>query len=49
VTITSYALALATAALRVGSGNHFLSDVVAGALIGTVSGIVIPLIFAREK
>lgn len=49
VTVASYALAIATAALRVGSGNHFLSDVAAGALIGTVSGVVIPLIFAREK
>jgi len=49
VTVASYALALATAALRVGSGNHFLSDVAAGALIGTVSGVVIPLIFARDK
>ncbi|MDX9826627.1 MAG: phosphatase PAP2 family protein [Spirochaetia bacterium] len=49
VTVASYALALATAALRVGSGNHFISDVAAGALIGTVSGVLIPLIFARDK
>jgi len=49
VTLASYALALATAALRVGSGNHFLSDVAAGALIGTVSGVIIPLVFARDK
>jgi len=49
VTLASYALALATATLRVGSGNHFLSDVAAGALIGTVSGVVIPMIFARDK
>ena len=49
VTVASYALAIATAALRVSSGNHFLSDVAAGALIGTVSGVVIPLIFARDR
>jgi undecaprenyl-diphosphatase len=49
VTVASYALALATAALRVGSGNHFLGDVAAGALMGTVSGVVVPLIFARDK
>ncbi len=37
--VGSLAIASATGALRVASGNHFLSDVVVGAIIGTVSVI----------
>ncbi len=42
VTVASYALATATAALRVASGNHFVTDVLAGAAIGTAIGIGVP-------
>ena len=42
VTGGSYALALATAALRVKSGNHFLTDVLTGAVIGSATGFLVP-------
>lgn len=42
VTVGVYALAATTAALRIASGSHFLSDVLAGAAIGTVIGFGIP-------
>lgn len=38
----SYSLATATAALRVSSGNHFATDVLAGAAIGTAVGFLVP-------
>lgn len=44
VTSLSFGLAAAVAFTRVLSGNHFLSDVLTGALIGTVSGIFFPFI-----
>lgn len=47
----SYALAFGTAALRLASGNHFLTDVITGAVIGTNTGLLIPLIhtFIADK
>jgi len=42
VIISSYALALGTAVTRVLSGNHYITDVVAGALLGTFSGYIVP-------
>ncbi len=42
VTAAAYALAATTATLRVASGNHFVTDVLTGALIGTAIGIGIP-------
>ncbi len=39
----SYALAVATAASRIMSGNHFLSDVLTGAAIGTATGLMVPI------
>lgn len=42
VIATSYAFAIGTSVLRVLSGNHFVSDVCAGAAIGTVCGFVVP-------
>lgn len=42
VYIASYSCALATAALRVSSGNHFLTDVAGGAALGSIIGIGIP-------
>lgn len=40
----TYAVATVTAGLRVASGNHFLSDVFAGAAIGSVCGFLIPFL-----
>ncbi len=44
VTAASFSLATATAALRVASGNHFPSDVLAGAVLGTLVGVGIPFL-----
>ncbi len=45
----SYVFAGATAAVRMASGNHFLSDVMAGAVIGSLSGILVPYMHKVEK
>jgi len=42
VTLGSFAIATATAVLRVTSGNHFPTDVLGGAIIGTLSGYLVP-------
>ena len=42
VIAVSYSIAAATAALRIASGNHFATDVLTGALVGTVIGFGIP-------
>jgi undecaprenyl-diphosphatase len=42
--LTSYGLATLTATFRVVSGMHFLTDVVAGALLGTSMGFLVPLV-----
>lgn len=44
----SMCLAAATALLRIESGNHFLSDVLAGAAIGGLSGCLIPWLHETE-
>ena len=44
VSLSLYTLATTTALLRVSSGNHFLTDVLAGALIGTLCGLTIPML-----
>lgn len=44
VSIGSYAIATGVAVLRVSSGKHFLSDVLAGAAIGTVVGVMVPFL-----
>lgn len=38
----SYALAAGTSALRILSGNHFMTDVIAGAAIGSAVGFLVP-------
>jgi membrane-associated phospholipid phosphatase len=43
---SAFASASATAWLRVESGNHYFSDVLAGALLGTLVGVAIPLAHA---
>ena len=42
VTGGSYAIAVTTAALRLASGNHFATDVLTGAAIGTLCGFLVP-------
>ena len=42
VTATTWALATTTAVLRVASGNHYVTDVLAGAAIGTLLGFAGP-------
>ena len=42
VIVGSYAFAVATGALRIASGNHFLTDVIVGAIIGSASGFLVP-------
>ena len=42
VAASSYALAFGTAAFRIASGDHFLTDVMAGAAIGTACGFLVP-------
>jgi undecaprenyl-diphosphatase len=41
-TIAAWSLAGATAVLRVASGNHFITDVLAGAAIGSLFGFAVP-------
>ena len=41
---TEAGLAVLTAGLRVVSGMHFMTDVIAGAALGTAIGIALPLI-----
>ena len=42
VIATSYTLAAATAAMRILSGNHFLTDVAIGAVVGSITGLLVP-------
>lgn len=42
VVASSFALALSTSCLRLASGNHFMTDVLCGAVIGTGIGILVP-------
>jgi len=39
---SSYLLALGTASCRVASGDHFLTDVIVGAVAGTACGFLVP-------
>lgn len=47
ITISAWTFAAATAVLRVASGNHFASDVLAGAAIGSLFGIAVPMLAHR--
>jgi membrane-associated phospholipid phosphatase len=47
VIIGVYALAGTTAALRVASGNHFVTDVLVGAAIGSLYGWTVPLLHKK--
>lgn len=45
----SYAIALTTGILRVASGNHFATDVLSGAAIGTAWGFFVPWIHTIQS
>jgi undecaprenyl-diphosphatase len=47
--IASYSLATGVGASRIFSGNHFLSDVLAGAAIGSIYGYLIPRLYSRKN
>jgi undecaprenyl-diphosphatase len=42
VIASSFAMAAGTAALRIASGNHFMTDVLTGAVIGSAVGFLVP-------
>ena len=42
VIVGSYALAATTACLRLASGNHFMTDVLCGAAVGSAIGFLVP-------
>ena len=44
VIVGSILIATTTATMRVLSGQHFITDVLAGAVIGTTCGLIVPLI-----
>ncbi|MBQ9238247.1 MAG: phosphatase PAP2 family protein [Treponema sp.] len=44
LTIGVYGVAAATAVLRMASGNHFFTDVLAGAVLGSLIGVGVPLL-----
>lgn len=50
--VASYTLAGATGALRMCSGNHFFTDVVGGAVLGSIIGLGVPFlhtVFAKRQ
>lgn len=47
IALASFAGATATAWLRVGADRHWLTDVVAGAGVGTAAGLAVPLLVLR--
>ena len=44
VILGSYALAASTGICRIASGNHFVTDVLAGAVLGSFSGFIVPFL-----
>ena len=44
VIVTAYTAATTTAVLRILSGNHFMTDVLTGALLGTLWGVGVPML-----
>lgn len=49
VSIAAYTLATGTGALRVASGEHFISDVAAGAALGTAVGWLVPRLHEQRE
>ena len=48
VILGSFSFATTTAALRIASGNHFFTDLLSGALLGSFSGFIIPYLHRVE-
>jgi len=48
VIASSYAIAVGTAVCRIASGEHFVTDVIVGALTGALCGVVIPWIHTLD-
>ncbi|MBO4630219.1 MAG: phosphatase PAP2 family protein [Treponema sp.] len=44
----TYGIAVLTGCLRIASGNHFFTDVITGAFIGTVCGLAVPYMHTRD-
>ncbi len=49
LTVSLYALATTTAALRILSGSHFMTDVIAGAILGSAIGFAVPYLHTFTK
>lgn len=49
VTGAAYGFAAATAILRVTGGSHFVTDVAAGALIGSFTGFIVPFAYLKFR
>ncbi|MDR2397321.1 MAG: phosphatase PAP2 family protein [Spirochaetaceae bacterium] len=49
VILGSYTLATSVAAMRIASGSHFITDVLAGAAIGSLYGWIIPFLHRRQN
>jgi membrane-associated phospholipid phosphatase len=49
VSVIAYSLAAGVGAARIGSGNHFLSDVLAGAAAGSLYGYLVPWLHRRNQ
>ena len=45
----AYTLAAGTAALRMASGKHFMTDVLVGAAIGSFSGFIVPFLHRKTS
>jgi undecaprenyl-diphosphatase len=45
----SYSMAVAVAVNRIRSGSHFLTDVIAGATIGSLYGYLVPALHLNKK
>jgi membrane-associated phospholipid phosphatase len=44
-----YSMAMAVAVNRIGSGSHFLTDVIVGAVIGSIYGYLVPALHLNKK
>lgn len=49
VIVASYVLAATVATTRVLSGNHYITDILAGALLGSLCGVAIPLLHTMQQ
>jgi membrane-associated phospholipid phosphatase len=49
VALGGFLVAGATAALRVAAGQHFVTDVLVGAALGTACGVVVPLLHRPRR